>query len=78
LSDRVDRRGGAAFFVGDGFAKYPAAAPARAQAAEDATGGPRARELLRLGRDRLARGMLDDPRSAAPHYVRASAAEEKR
>jgi len=37
---------------------------------------PRARELLALGLPRLARGEHDDPRTAAPRYVRASAPEE--
>ena len=67
-------------FIGDAFRRYPGAIPPGAidLASADETPGPRARELLRLGRARFDAGLLDDPRGAVPRYVRASAPEEAR
>jgi tRNA threonylcarbamoyladenosine biosynthesis protein TsaB len=59
----------AAFAIGDAFQKYPAAIPPNATVIHAA---PRARELLALSADRG----FDDPRTAAPAYIRASAPEE--
>jgi tRNA threonylcarbamoyladenosine biosynthesis protein TsaB len=56
--------------IGDAFAKYPDACPPGAVRIDSA---PRARDLLVLAR---ARTGSDDPRTAAPRYVRASAPEE--
>ena len=72
------------------FTALPAALPAAAQVVGNAYdkfpvpvgatrlvgSGPRARELLELAAPRLAAGGHDDPRTAAPSYVRASAPEE--
>jgi len=67
-------------FIGDGFRKHPTSIPAGAVdlAEPGESPGPRACELLRLGRARIEAGQLDDPRTAAPRYVRASAPEEAR
>ena len=61
--------------VGDGFVRHPAAIPPGA-ALVPLTDEALARALSRLGRARLASGDRDDPRTAAPTYVRASAPEE--
>ena len=58
--------------IGNAFDKYPV--PVGATRLEGA--GPRARELLAAAEPRILRGEHDDPRLAAPSYVRASAPEE--
>lgn len=61
-------------YVGDGFAKYPAAIPDGASALVSVACN--ARSVLALAQRRLSAGDSDDPRLAAPLYVRASAPEE--
>jgi tRNA threonylcarbamoyladenosine biosynthesis protein TsaB len=64
-------------YAGDGFDKHPSAIPVGA--IPIARGGRTiARAVLELGRRRLLAGQHDDPRRAAPLYVRPPAAEEKR
>ena len=58
--------------VGNAWDKYPVPAASTRRAGS----GPRARELLALAAPRLSAGEHDDPRTAAPSYVRASAPEE--
>jgi tRNA A37 threonylcarbamoyladenosine modification protein TsaB len=64
------------FYAGDAFTKHPIAVPAAAVLLD--APAPRAQELLALATPRLAAGLVDDPRTAAPTYVRASAPEEDR
>jgi len=61
-------------YVGDGFSKHPIAIPDGASAL--ASSHSNARSMLVLAMSRLTVGDSDDPRLAAPHYVRASAPEE--
>ena len=60
--------------VGNAFDKYPVPVGATRLVGS----GPRARELLARAAPRLLAGEHDDPRVAAPSYVRASAPEEAR
>jgi tRNA threonylcarbamoyladenosine biosynthesis protein TsaB len=61
--------------VGDGFVRHPSARPQGAVLLPT-TEGSLAESLVRLGRERFAAGDHDDPRTAVPFYVRASAPEE--
>jgi tRNA threonylcarbamoyladenosine biosynthesis protein TsaB len=67
--------GDVARYGGDGFDKHPSAVPAHAARIE--TARTVAEAVLRLGARRLAHGDADDPRTAAPLYVRPPAPEEK-
>jgi tRNA threonylcarbamoyladenosine biosynthesis protein TsaB len=62
--------------VGDGFVRHPSALPDGAVLLSTEEGGALAAALVRLGRVRLDAGEHDDPRTAVPFYVRASAPEE--
>lgn len=64
-------------YAGDGFVTHPRGIPSGATPIDGAT-APRARELLFLAGARFRQGSVDDPRTAAPSYVRASAPEEAR
>jgi tRNA threonylcarbamoyladenosine biosynthesis protein TsaB len=64
------------YYAGEAFTKHPSAIPEGATFVD--APAPRARELLALGASRFAAGLVDDPRTAAPTYVRASAPEEDR
>jgi tRNA threonylcarbamoyladenosine biosynthesis protein TsaB len=68
--------GDVASYIGEGFTKHAAAIPANARRIE--TSRTIAEAVLHLGARRLARGETDDPRTAAPLYVRPPAPEEKR
>jgi tRNA threonylcarbamoyladenosine biosynthesis protein TsaB len=63
--------------IGDGFSRYPSAKPAGASLLP-LEPGALAESMIRLARARLASARFDDPRTAAPLYVRAAAPEEAR
>ena len=68
--DAVERRHGAPFGAGDGFALYPALAARLGLAEHDTTIAPTARAVAELAAPRVARGETVNARDAHPTYVR--------